>query len=391
MERNSWQTIKLVMRREYKRLTRRPLYLFSMVVAPLFTVIFFTTLMSDGLPKDMPIGIVDLDNTATTRTIFRYLDAMEQTKIVKEYKTVRDARKDLQRGRIYSFFYVPKGTTEDVLAFRRPKISFYTNYSYLMAGSLIYRDQKTMSELANAAVARALSRAYGKRDDNAVNEFSAISIESHIIGNPWMNYSIYLSNIIVPGILSLLIFLTTIFAVGGELKFKTEREWMELSGGKISLALVGKLLPHLIIYTIVAIFIDIYFYSILGYPCKCGLPAMMLISLLFVLASMSFGLFLFGLISTLRLAMSVASLWGVVSFSISGMSFPVIAMSPILRGLAMLFPLRHYYLIYTGMTLNGFSFTYVWQSIVALLIFCMLPFVVLKHLKTIVNRYEYIP
>ena len=65
----------LVMKRECRRLVSRPLYLFCMVLAPLFCYIFFTTLMDSGLPTDLPVGAVDLDNSSTSRNIIRNLDA----------------------------------------------------------------------------------------------------------------------------------------------------------------------------------------------------------------------------------------------------------------------------------------------------------------------------
>lgn len=68
--------------------------------------------MSSGLPTNMPAGVVDLDNTSTTRTIIRNLDAFQQTKIVAHYGSFNEAREAIQRGEIYSFYYIPEGTTE---------------------------------------------------------------------------------------------------------------------------------------------------------------------------------------------------------------------------------------------------------------------------------------
>ena len=87
-----------IAKREVFRIATRPLYLFCMVIAPLFCYIFFTTLMWNGLPTDMPAGVVDLDNTATTRSIIRNLDAFQQTKIVAHYADFADARKAMQEG-----------------------------------------------------------------------------------------------------------------------------------------------------------------------------------------------------------------------------------------------------------------------------------------------------
>ena len=86
MERNKKHTaLWNVARRECRRLVSRPLYLFCMVIAPLFCYIFFTTLMDSGLPTDMPVGVVDQDMSATSRQLIRNLDAFEQTAVVARY------------------------------------------------------------------------------------------------------------------------------------------------------------------------------------------------------------------------------------------------------------------------------------------------------------------
>lgn len=82
--------------------------------------------MSDGQPTDMPVGVVDLDNTPTTRALIRKLDAFQATKVVGHYSNVADARRAIQRNKIYAFLYIPNGTTDELLSMRQPKISFIT-------------------------------------------------------------------------------------------------------------------------------------------------------------------------------------------------------------------------------------------------------------------------
>ena len=134
-----------------RRLVSRPLYLFCMVIAPLFCYIFFTTLMDSGLPTNLPVGAVDMDQSATSRNLIRNLDAFGQTGVVAHYGSIADARIAVQEGKIYGFFYIPKGLSADAQSQRQPKISFYTNNSYLIAGSLLFKDMKMMSELAAGA------------------------------------------------------------------------------------------------------------------------------------------------------------------------------------------------------------------------------------------------
>jgi len=223
----------------------------------------------------MPAGVVDLDNTATTRSIIRNLDAFQQTKIIAHYPSFADARKAMQQGKIYAFYYIPKGTTDKALASRQPKVSFYTNYSYLVAGSLLYKDQRTMSELAGGAIGRATLYAKGATEDQA------IVIDSHVLNNPWLNYSVYLSNTIIPGILMLLIFMTTVYTIGSEMKTNTQKEWMGMAGNSITVALTGKLLPQTLVFFVMGTFYNVYLYGFLHYPCNSGILPMLFAGLCF--------------------------------------------------------------------------------------------------------------
>ena len=120
--------------------------------------------MYEGLPKDMPVGVVDEDNTSTTREILRNMDAFSQVHLTEDYASVSEARRAMQQGKIYAFYYIPEGTTEKILSSRQPTVSFYTNNSLLIAGSLIYRDLRTMSVLANASVGLQTLQAKGMAD-----------------------------------------------------------------------------------------------------------------------------------------------------------------------------------------------------------------------------------
>ncbi|MDL2247145.1 ABC transporter permease [Bacteroides sp. OttesenSCG-928-J23] len=381
----------LVMKRECRRLVSRPLYLFCMIIAPLFCYIFFTTLMDSGLPKDLPVGAVDLDNTSTSRNLLRNLDAFQQTAIIARYGSVDEARVAVQKGEIYGFFYLPKGLSEKAQGRQQPTISFYTNNSYLIAGSLLFKDMKMMGELASGAAARSVLYAKGATEDQAMAYLQPIVIDTHALNNPWLNYSVYLCNTLIPGVLMLMIFMVTVYSIGVEIKDRTAREWLRMGNNSIYISLAGKLLPQTVVFFIMGIFYNVYLYGYLHFPINSGILPMLLATLLFVLASQCCGIVMIGTLPTLRLGLSFASLWGVMSFSISGFSYPVMAMHPVLQGLSVLFPLRHYFLIYVDQALNGYSMVYSWTNYVALLIFMLLPFLVVNRLKEALVYYKYVP
>lgn len=380
-----------VMCRECRRMVSRPLYLFCMVIAPLLTYALFTTMMGSGLPTDIPVGVVDQDNTSTSRMVVRNLDAFQQTAVVAHYPDFHAARVALQRGDIYGFFYIPGGTTDKAIGGRQPRVSFYTNNTYLIAGSLLFRDMKTMSELASGAVARETLYAKGYTEAQAMAILQPIIIDTHALNNPWLNYSVYLCNTLLPGVLMLLIFMVTAYSIAVEIKDGTARDLLHSNGDSIYVVLTGKLLPQTIVFFIMAIAYNVYLYGYLQFPCNSGIGPMLLASFLFVLASQAMGIFMVGVFPTLRLSLSFASLWGVISFSISGFTFPVMAMHPMLQALTNLFPLRHYFLIYVDQALNGYAMIYSWRSYVALLLFVLLPFLIIRRLKKALLTYTYIP
>lgn len=380
-----------VMKRECRRLVSRPLYLFCMVVAPLFCYVFFTTLMDSGLPQDMPVGIVDQDQTSMTRQLTRTLDAFQQSKVVARYASFDEARRAMQRNEIYGFYYIPEGTTAEAQAQRRPTVSFYTNNTLLIAGSLLFKDMKTMSELASGAVVQATLLAKGATEQQAMDYLQPIVIDTHPLNNPWLNYSVYLNNTFAPGVLMLLIFMVTVFSIGVEIKERTARQWLRMGNNSIWISLAGKLLPHTAIFFLMGIFYNVYLYGFLHYPCHSGIWPMLLATLCLVLASQGMGILMIGTLPTLRLGLSFASLWGVLSFSMCGLSFPLMGMHPTLQALANLFPLRHYFLIYVDQALNGYPMIYSWSNYVALLLFMLLPFLVAHRLKGALIYYKYVP
>lgn len=377
--------------RELRRICTQPIYLFCMVLAPLFCYFFFTSLMKEGLPENMPMGLVDEDHTTTTRNLARNLDAFQMSDIAHEYANVTDARKAVQKGDIYGFYLIPHGTTKQAQLQRIPTVSFYTNSSYLVAGSLLYRDMRTMSELASGAATRTVLYAKGATERQAMAYLQPIVIDMHAVNNPWLNYNVYLSNIIIPGMLGIFIFMTTVYSLGSELKFGTSDELMESANDSIIVALTSKLLPQGIIFLLMGTLYILLLYGYLHFPCNCGIMCMWCVMALFVVGCQGFGVFMFTMLPTLRMGLSFASLWGVISFSISGMSFPVMAMHPILQGLSYLFPLRHYYLLYVNCALDGYNIANAWPFVLSLLIFLLLPLPFMSRLKKVMKFYEYEP
>ena len=377
--------------REIGIMRRNPMYLCCMLVFPILVTLFFTTMMNEGQPQEMPVGVVDNDDTSTSRALVRKLDSFQSSHVVAHYPNINEARNAIQENKIYAFLYIPKGTTDAMLSARQPKISFYYSQASLTSGALLYRDLKTVATLGSAAVGQATMRAKGFTDKQIATFLQPISIDLHMIGNPWASYNLYLSTMLIPGILMLFMFLITTYSLGTELKFNTSKEWLAMADNNIIVALTGKLLPQFLVFLSIFYVYMYYVFGYLDFPHPGGVWIMLILGLLAVMASIGFGIFAYGLMPSLRMSMSVCSLWGMLSFTTSGATFPVFAMHPAIEAIAQLFPLRHYYMIYQICIFNGFPFVDAWFNFMALAIFAALPFFVLLKIKRSMLEYVYIP
>ena len=377
--------------RELQILRMNHIYMFAMVLFPLLVMFFFTTMLDEGQPVNMPIGVVDLDNTSTTRSLVQRLDGFQMSHVKDHYSSFTEARHAIQRNEIYGFLYIPKGTTDALLASRQPKISYYYSNTTLAAGSLVMKDLKTISSLGSAAVGQSVMRAKGLTDKQIETLIQPIKIDLHQIANPWTNYNIYLTTMMVPGIIMLFIFLISAYSIGTELNFNTSKEWLAMADNRILVAIIGKFLPQTLIFLALVFGYQFYVFYVLHFPHLGGPWMLILLGVMQVLGSQGFGIFAFGLMPSLRMSMSICSLWAVLSISMAGSAFPFMGMDTPLQSLSWLFPLRHYWMIYQICVFNGFPLIDAWFHFAALAAFMLLPWLVLKKIKNAMLNYVYIP
>ena len=377
--------------REVGQMIHTPIYLFCMIVFPIIILLFFTSLMNTGQPEDMPCGVVDNDNSTVTRTLVRRLDAFQNTKVVAHYTNVNEARRAIQQGKIYAFLYIPEGTTAKLISGRQPKVSFYYSNVTLVAGSLLFKDLKIITTLGSAAVGSAKLEMFGKTEREIKARLQPIVLDVHTIGNPWLSYNIYLSTIMVPGVLMLFMLLITAYSIGTELKFGRSREWLQMAGKNIFIAISGKLLPQFLVFFTIFLGYEWYVYGCLGFPHPGGIAKMLLLALLTVASSQGFGVFVFGLMPSLRMSMSICSLWAVVGFSACGATYPLFAMDSPIVAMAQLVPLRHYYMMYQMSIFNGYPLINAWPHVVALVAFAALPLLTVRNIRRAMLEYVYIP
>ena len=121
-------------RRELRRLTSRRLYFVAAVVLPLFLLLFMCTIFGSGQMRHLPIGVVDADNTATSRHIVRSIAAVPTFALTAHYANEAEARRAVQRKAIYGYLSIPPHFEADRLCGRDATLCYYYHYALLAVG-----------------------------------------------------------------------------------------------------------------------------------------------------------------------------------------------------------------------------------------------------------------
>lgn len=381
---------RAIFKRSVLQLVRRPIYWVGIFLLPLFCFLLLSSLMEEGLPKKAPAAIVDRDGSDISRQISQTLGGMEMVDVVANPNSYTEARHLIQEGKIYGFFLIPENFEADLLSGRAPQISFYTNMTYYVPASLLYKTFKTTAMYTKAGIASEVINNVGFTSDPTAL-LLPVNIQARAINNPFLNYAYYLCVSFIPGVLQLMIMLITCFSLGQEIKYHASQRLMYMAKGSIIRALAGKLLPQTLIWWVMAIFMESWLFGWQAYPMNGSWFWLTLSELLFVLASQGFALFIFALLPNSRLSLSVSALTGILSFSIAAFSFPMQSMYPAMGIFSYIVPTRYNYLIYIDQGLNGIDIFYSRWWYIAYIIFILLPLPLIKRIKYAFNHPVYVP
>lgn len=388
MSKKLYHNTVAVIRREWKRILGRPIYLFSSVFVMIFCYIFFLSIFNDGMPRSLPIGVVDLDHSYVSRTFVRNMDAVPNVHVVKQYVDYGEARDAMQRGDIYAFYTLDKGFGRKLMSSQQPDFSFYINEAYIVAGSLTYKELIYMSNLGIAFVQKKMLELRGEEviDKEILATVQPISNDSHMIANPYVNYGVYLLNMLLPGIMQMLILLMTVFTIGFEMKMNTTSNLMGTANKSMLAALLGKLLPYTLLFSILGIGGNLVLYKFMHFPMNGSLLRYSFSTVLFVMAYQAIGVMFIGLLPSLREALSLVAVYAILGVSFTGFTFPIEAMPRGVQVFQHLFPTRYYFKIYVAEALNGAPIRYSLIYFAVLAAFMLLPFLTYKRLRNSVMK-----
>ena len=367
-------------KRELRRIIHRPIYWVASIVLPLFSLVFMATIFGTGQMTDLPVGVVDAENTSASRHIIRMVDATPELQVIRHYSNETEAREAMQRKEIYGYLYIPAKLTA---------LCYYYHNAMLSVGGELHSTFETL--LQQVSVTPIVKEAIGLGENEATLTSFLMPIAEKELPtfNDTRNYAVYLSQPFFFVFLQILLLLVTTYALGSESKFGTSDEWLHTAKGNIGVAVLGKLLPYTGIFIVTSMLGNAVFFGWMQSPISTSLWTIQGTTILFILATQALALFLYAIFPALSLIISVVSMVGSLGATLAGVTFPVAFMDGPVYVASYLFPIRHFIEVVDSLLYLDGTFTDYGMNIVLLLLFILLPLLLLPRLKHALITHNY--
>ena len=299
------------------------------------------------------------------------------------------AEQMLLDGDVEGILYVDKGFEEDVYRGESAKVGCYLSGANISASGVLSRDIQLAVQSFSAGVALQSLESMGLSEAQAMVEIVPINIQSNIISNPYMNYGYYLAPIFM--VLGVVIFtvLSTIYAIGRELRYATASRWLARAKDSLFGGVVGKLLPVTIAMFVMSQFIYFVLFVVMGMECVGSYLVISLVTVLFIVVYEGVAIALIALTANLRLALSLGGGYSVMAFTFSGITFPTIAMFGVARLFSKLFPLSYFSEFFVSQVMRGAPLSYDVDNLLYMTLFLVVVPLSWRRLGRVVRESKY--
>lgn len=378
-----------VIKREINRISKNWILLFITLFAPIVAYLTIMWIFSDGVIRNVPISIVDLDNTSLSRNIKRQIAATPATHISYHTSSIGEAQTMMNKGIIDAIVVIPEGTEKNILSGASSSIPVYINNTNVVKGGAVKSGlYKTLSTISAGIKVQTYMKK-GFTQEQAIARAVPVSVNTHILFNPYTNYSYFLTLGLLPMMAILFVFLGSVFALGQELKDGTAGNLYETAENSVTVAITGKLLPYTILFFINMAIMNLILFRILGTPLKGSLFAILLSEFLLIIAYQMLAVLFLNLTSNMRLSLSLGSAYSMMALTFSGLTFPAMGMPLIAKIFSWIFPYTFWLKVLISQSLRNEPLLEVVPQLFVLILFIFSGILSFKGMKKKLSESKY--
>lgn len=330
---------------EFKRIFSNSVLLAIFIGAPLFYGILLGSVYKQGKVVNLPILIIDEDNSPTT-DMFKDAFYDNEGLLVKEVRyTPGSVREEMPTEQYAAVITFPIDFEANVLQKRHPEVRVDLNMSNILNANTASNNIQAVLMTLNAGIEIEGLKKQGLHPDQALASFESFKVNFNKLYNSTGNYITFMLPGILAAIMQQIIFLAMALVFSRDFEdgyFGTLVQKSRFSLYHISLKAIPFLLMLPIIWACVASFIP-YFridLDVFNFP-------MFVLATLLTLAAMSIGmLFSIAIPSQLK-ATELLMVISTPAFILSGFTWPTLAFPPLIASFAKYIPSTQF--------LNGFT------------------------------------
>ncbi len=321
---------------------------------------------SAGIARDLPVVVIDNDNSTLSRQLTRWLDASPGVQVAAKVASSDEALHRLRERTAFGYLLIPDDFEQKLLGGRQATVQWLYNAQFSSHAGALLRDVRTVSTTLSAGIEMTARAKKGVSGVQAAAQFEPIRTTLNSLYNENISYEAFLTLALMPAMLQIFIVVAVVTSIGRELRDGTVPQWLATARGSWLRAIGAKLLFPLIAYCALALLYLLFFSLARDWAVAGSLPALLLSMLLLVLAYCGLATLLIGATLSLRLALSGAAFITAPAFAFAGQAFPLMAMPAPARAWAQALPLTHYLQLQTKYWLAGAPWRYGVQEMLIL-------------------------
>ncbi len=376
---------------EWRKFFRSPRLLFWVFGVPCLLFLFFGSLFKNGVPRDLPVNVVDYDNSALSRKLIRFVDASSIMAVAEIKTDEAEAQKSLKRSDVFATIVIPRRFERDIYQGKSPKAVCYVNGQFILPAGLIQSAFLRTAGTFSAGIKLDKYQKKGQTYAEAMDAISSVNVDKHILYNPYMNYSYYLNLAMFPMMFQVLVMVISIYVLGLVMKKRKTKKLLRLGNNNSWSILLGKLLPYTILFLFMGWFMNIWLFKNIGIPKKASMFEIMWITFFMILAYQSMAVFFVSISKNLRSAMTFGGGFSALAFSFSGYTFPVEGIPVSMRVLGQIFPYTHFIKAYVNTAIKGLPLRYSMLQMGVLCVFVVIGLLTIRKFSLMLKNNGYEP
>ena len=325
---------------EAKYIFRDRAVFFSFVIVAVLVSFLYTYLYSEETLQELPIGVVDEDNTSQSRQLLRMIDANSGVAIYSSYLNLSEAQKAFQQEQIRGIIAIPSSFSRDLQRGEQPSISVYADASYMLYYKQVLTAAKVSATYLNAGVEMKRSSAQGKLPSQVRDEAIPVSAKVVSLYNPSSGYATFLIPVVLVIIFQTTI-LTSVGILGGTMRESNKLRKIYPNSNSFWGALpivMGKATTYLALAMAILLINLGIVMPLFGIAVRSSILSTMVFMVPFVLSIVFMGLYLLGFLRRREDAIMLIMYTSLPSVMLSGFSWPTVAMPEWLHSFSYIVP-----------------------------------------------------